>query len=253
MRQKIQAFPQFFQGHENDYVIIGGTAAMLWLESMGGQARATKDIDLVLLVKGKGHPFYKRLWEFVHAGGYKVKQRSDGKPCFYRFTHPRTESYPEILELFAEADIDPPRGQYITPIPTGDDISSLSAIILDHDYYSLLQQGMSQLEGVSILDAYHLIPLKAKAWLDLSAKREGGTGHVDSNDIKKHRNDILKLGQLLPPGSGKPLPPRIVQDVHDFLQQQTEQTFNPSQILGKGKQPSFAEAIEHLKKLYGIQ
>jgi hypothetical protein len=37
-----------------------------------------------------------------------------------------------------------------------------------------------------------LILFKAKAWLDLNHKMEQGE-HVDSRDIKKHRNDIIRL------------------------------------------------------------
>lgn len=37
-----------------------------------------------------------------------------------------------------------------------------------------------------------MIPFKAKAWLDLSKKTE-----VDSADVKKHRNDIIRLASEL--------------------------------------------------------
>ena len=33
---------------------------------------------------------------------------------------------------------------------------------------------------------------KAKAWLDLNDKKNAGV-HVDSRDIKKHRNDVLRI------------------------------------------------------------
>lgn len=47
-------------------------------------------------------------------------------------------------------------------------------------------------DGVSILSPVWLIPFKAKAWLDLSDKLNQGL-HVDSRDIKKHKNDILRI------------------------------------------------------------
>lgn len=37
-----------------------------------------------------------------------------------------------------------------------------------------------------------LVLFKAKAWLDLNQKLEAGE-HVDSRDIKKHRNDVLRI------------------------------------------------------------
>lgn len=37
-----------------------------------------------------------------------------------------------------------------------------------------------------------LIPFKAKAWLDLREKIQQGI-HVDSRDLKKHRNDVIRI------------------------------------------------------------
>ena len=43
-----------------------------------------------------------------------------------------------------------------------------------------------------------LIPLKAKAWIDLNERKVSG-GQVDSKDIRKHKNDVLRLSALLLP------------------------------------------------------
>ena len=48
-----------------------------------------------------------------------------------------------------------------------DDISSLSAILLNDEYYEFLKQGRIVVDGVSVLKASYLIPFKAKAWIDL--------------------------------------------------------------------------------------
>lgn len=48
--------------------------------------------------------------------------------------------------------------------------------------------GRNVIDGLSILRPEWLIPFKAKAWLDLRKK----TG-TDSADIKKHRNDVIRL------------------------------------------------------------
>jgi hypothetical protein len=45
-----------------------------------------------------------------------------------------------------------------------------------------------------------LIPLKARAWLDLSERKTNGEP-IDSRDIRKHGNDVLRLSQLLTPES----------------------------------------------------
>ena len=38
----------------------------------------------------------------------------------------------------------------------------------------------------------HIILFKIKAWLDLSERRENGE-HIDSKNIKKHKNDIMRI------------------------------------------------------------
>ena len=52
-----------------------------------------------------------------------------------------------------------------------EDISSLSAILLDDDYYEFLKQGKVTVDGVTVLDAAYLIPFKAKAWMDLTDRK----------------------------------------------------------------------------------
>lgn len=66
-----------------------------------------------------------------------------------------------------------------------ENISSLSAILLDDNYYEFLKQGKVTVDGVTVLDAAYLIPFKAKAWMDLTDRKAAGE-HVDSKNIKKH-------------------------------------------------------------------
>ena len=63
---------------------------------------------------------------------------------------------------------------HLTPIPTDEQISSLSAILLEDAYYEFLHSGRRVLDGVPFVGPEHLIPLKAKAWLDLTKRRESG-------------------------------------------------------------------------------
>ena len=51
-------------------------------------------------------------------------------------------------------------------------------------------------DGISILDAEHIIPLKMKVCLELKSKKAEGI-HVNSRDIKKHRLDVFLLFQLV--------------------------------------------------------
>lgn len=59
----------------------------------------------------------------------------------------------------------------LTPLPIDEEISSLSAILLNTSYYELLKHGQLILDGIPVLQPTCLIPFKAKAWLDLNERR----------------------------------------------------------------------------------
>lgn len=46
----IKSFKEWFKGNEEQYTIIGGTACDILMTEDGLDFRATKDIDLVLIV-----------------------------------------------------------------------------------------------------------------------------------------------------------------------------------------------------------
>ena len=48
----LDTFIDFFKGYEDHYVLIGGAACSLWLKEQGLPFRATKDLDLVVIVEG---------------------------------------------------------------------------------------------------------------------------------------------------------------------------------------------------------
>ena len=62
----------------------------------------------------------------------------------------------------------------LTPLPIDEEISSLSAILLNDEYYELLRKGQIIIEGIPVLTAECLIPFKAKAWQDLSQRKANG-------------------------------------------------------------------------------
>ena len=51
MVRGIETFREWFRGHEAQYAIIGGTACDLLMAEEGLDFRATKDIDLVLILE----------------------------------------------------------------------------------------------------------------------------------------------------------------------------------------------------------
>ncbi len=219
MVRGLDVFKAWFVGHADQYVLIGGTAATLAMEGAGLAFRATKDLDIVLHVEALTPAFGQAFWKFVEAGGYAIRQASDtGKPIFYRFQKPADERYPVMVELFARAPdgLQPAQGSQLTPIPLDEAVSSLSAILLDEAYYAFIMSGRREVDGLPGVGEDRLIPLKAVAWLDLGARKERGAP-VDSRDIRKHLNDVLRLSQMLAPATRIPLPAKIADDMMRFL------------------------------------
>lgn len=194
----LEHFRKHFSPYVDQYVLIGGTACTVIMQEAGLDFRATKDLDIVLYVEALHENFVKAFWQFVNEGGYKNKQNSTSKEIFYRFSSPNNRDYPAMLELFSRVpdSVKLSGNGHLTPIPMDEEIASLSAILLDEDYYHFIHSGKLTLAGLSILSAAHIIPIKAKAHIDLADRKKNGE-NIDDRDIRKHKNDIIRLFQLL--------------------------------------------------------
>ena len=84
-----------------------------------------------------------------------------------------------------------PKGLVVEPLPMDGEVSSLSAIIMDEDFYNFTVEHSRLTDGIRHADSVALIALKAKAYLNLMADKLAGK-HVNTKDIKKHRSDVLK-------------------------------------------------------------
>ena len=131
-----EMFKQHFRDFAEQYVLIGGTACDLLLNEAGMPFRATKDIDMVLVVEALTTDFAKSFWQFIDEGGYTARQRSNGQPEFYRFVEPITVGYPAMLELFARpgSGVEFSYIGHLMPLHINDEVSSLSAILLNDSY-----------------------------------------------------------------------------------------------------------------------
>ena len=218
MIKGLEYFKKHFSSLTDHYVLIGGSACTVIMEDVGLDFRATKDLDIVLYVEALTPEFATAFWQFIKNGGYKNRQQSTGKQVFYRFSSPDTADFPVMLELFFRVpdSVIISGESHLTPIPINETISSLSAILLDNDYYQFIHSGKLQINGLSVLGATHLIPLKARAWLDLNNRKNRGAS-IDDKDIRKHKNDVIRLYRLLTPTQRIPLPQLIKQDMQDFL------------------------------------
>jgi hypothetical protein len=193
----IDHFLAYLKGLENQYVVIGGGAAAILLEEQDLEFRRTKDVDLVLLTNGSNE-LNSRISQYVQDGKYQLKEATEGAPRYYLFQKPENETYPEIIEIFArnEQEIALLEGQYIIPVQN-DSVAKISAILLDEEYFALIKANSRQTaSGGSIVNALGNICLKARAHRELSERKSKGES-VDDKDIRKHRNDILRLAVSL--------------------------------------------------------
>jgi hypothetical protein len=218
MVKGLDIFRVHFQNYADRYVLIGGTACDIAMTSAGLAFRATKDLDIVLCVEALDAAFVQAFWAFVHLGGYQAQGKSTGQKQFYRFQRPTNENYPFMLELFSRQPdvLQIAEGSHLTPLPMEEDLSSLSAILMDTEYYGFIQAGRQTVDGLPVVGAAHLIPLKARAWLDLTQRERSGE-KVDSKAIKKHKNDVFRLFQILDPAIDPAAPDIVKKDLRDFI------------------------------------
>jgi len=247
----IDRFREWFRGYEDQYAIIGGTACDLLMSEDGMDFRATKDIDLVLIVEAITPDFGRQFWQFAKDAGYEHRNKSTGLPQFYRFSHPSAAGYPFMIELFSRRSeaIILPEDAVLTPLPMEDDVSSLSAILLDDDYYELVRSGSVVVDGVNVLDAAYLIPFKAKAWLDLTQKKASGQS-IDSKNIRKHKNDVFRLSALLTQQSNVVVTESVLADLRAFLVAMQEETVDLKQL---GVIRDKATIIADIMRIYSVK
>ena len=167
--------------------------------------------------------FLRHFWDFVRRGGYETRQRSDGRRAYYRFSRPRAADYPEMLEIFSRSPVglSLADGQTIVPIPAQEDASSLSAILMDDDYYRIISDFRKVSSTLPLITPPGIILLKARAWLDLEARRHAGEP-VDGKHVRKHRNDVFRLARLLSQDERHVVPRRVFEDFRRFLAQHPE-------------------------------
>lgn len=212
----LEKFKNYFKEYEDQYVLIGGTACDIVFKNRDATFRNTRDLDMVLIVEALTPDFGKRFWEFIKGGKYRNKVTNRGVPQFYRFDKPEVDNYPRMIELFCRENFELKEIKGITPIHIDDSISSLSAILLNEDYYRILLEGRVIEDGLSVLRPEYLILFKAKAYLDLLNRKNNGE-KVDSNDISKHKKDILRIVAQLELEEVKTIPVMVQRDIEDFI------------------------------------
>ena len=165
-------FQEMFANFQDYYVLIGGTATSIVLDSQGFKSRTTKDYDMVIIDELKNKEFYDTLNHFLELGEYQGSQK-DEKAQLFRFTTNKPE-FPSMIELFSILPEYPLKKEgRETPLHFDED-ASLSALLLDKDYYNILVHEKESIQGYSVLSNRGLIIFKAKAWLDMRERSATG-------------------------------------------------------------------------------
>lgn len=245
----IEKFKEYFGNYTGQYVFIGGTACSILLDDMGSSFRATKDLDMVLLIEALDESFGDTFWSFIKDGGYEHKQKSTGNEQFYRFSNPREFGFPSMIELFSRKPekIKLQFDSALTPIHLSDSVASLSAVLLNDEYYKLLLNGKSIIDGYSVLSIEYILLFKIRAWMDLSNRKEAGDP-IDSRDINKHKNDIFRLLVNISPSSNIQISDEINDDVVRFIERISNEKVDLKNL--GIRTTSFEELLDRIRKLY---
>ena len=242
----IDSFRDKFRGFEDCYTVIGGAACDILMSEADIDFRLTKDIDMILILEDKKEEFAKTFWEYIKDGKYKCGWKNSDKMHFYRFTEP-VDGYPVMIELFSRKpgyNLEVEEG--IIPIHIDADTSSLSAILLNDDFYDFMLKGRRVVDGISVLGADHIIPFKMYAWIDLKRRKTNGE-HVNERDYKKHKNDVFRLLQIVDPEVNIETEGLVRESIEAFL---TEVISEPVRTEQLGLQISMEDALEILRSKY---
>lgn len=222
------------------------------LVNRGGRVRFScyKGIDVVLIIENMDEDFVRHFWDFIQTGEYTNMNRGEENKNFYRFNKPQKEGYPVMIELFSRKPTNYSLfdDAHLLPLHIADDISSLSAILLDDDHYFFLKDGVRIVSGIPVLNEEHLIPFKAKAWCELTDRSLSGEVGL-TRHIKKHKNDIVTLSKLLAEDSKVKLEGNVARDMKRFIKEVKEMNPNDDLIESVCNDLSNLYLYDNTKKL----
>ena len=256
--QGLEKFREYMSGFRSHYVVIGGVATVLTLEDRGLPARATKDVDMIIICQPESKFYMKRFWEFIKAGGYKLwkpDNEGDTHPCFYRFIKPDDRAFPLQVELFSKVPeyVEVPEDVHIVHIPMEGYTSSFSAIIMDDAYYDFAVSHSDIVGDIRILKPEALIVLKAVAFLENQRLKEKGDP-VDQKDIDKHKRDIYRLAYVFDGSERYEVSDTIKERLRAFVEEVEKSPIDGKNMMrGQGiPAMGMVEFVGLLRNLFGL-
>jgi hypothetical protein len=245
----IESFRESFTDYTDYYTIIGGAACDILLTEADLPFRATKDIDMILIMEDNFPEFAAIFWEYIKEGDYKCGWKNSEDMHFYRFTEGKT-GYPTMIELFSRRPgyhLEVEEG--IIPIHIDDDTSSLSAILLNDDFYEFMMSGRKVVDGLGILGAEHLIPFKMYAWINLLVKKRKGE-HVNEKDLKKHKYDVFRLLQIVTEGIRVETTGLVTESIRRYIEEISVVDESEVRLIQMGLPFDRDQGVELLKEIY---
>ncbi len=235
----LEIFRKYFQDYQNDYILIGGVACELVLNSMHLEFRPTNDFDIVIVSDKLKGGFGVKLKSFIHDGGYSVQTRkSNNRPTFFRFVKPKNGDFPAQLELASDIPVE--NWEYnFALLDVGDEKPSLSAFIFEPEYYNFICSNNAVIRGITTITLEGLIPLKALACQELSKKEN--ISEETKIKIEKHVSDIFRLADALS-GEQFQLPSKIASDLSAALAAIRQRNVTDDQI----------ELLENVRQFYRL-
>ena len=169
-------FQEFCKDLDEHYVVVGGFATLMLLDNeITNHGKATYDIDLVLL-SSNSKEITQRIKQYVKEGEYKIQTGSTDQYQYYRFIEPKKENFAKEIELFASNEnmLELDENQRIIPIDPEEGLYSLSAIMLDKEYFEMIKNNIDKNHVAPCTNTQATILLKMSAFYDLEQD-------VDSN------------------------------------------------------------------------
>lgn len=241
----IESFREAFKDFSDCYTVIGGAACDILMSEQDVEFRATHDIDMILILEDKKTEYSSAFWKYIKEGGYRCGWKTSNEVHFYRFTEPKP-GYPSQIELFSRRqDYHLEVEQGVVPIHI-DDTSSLSAILLNDDYYNFMMEGRKVVNGIPVLGAEYLIPFKMYAWLDLTAGKAKGA-FAKEKDLKKHKYDVFRLMSIIDESSKIQLKGLVKEKTAEFLEKIKDESLSLESIHAIHTKE---DSIEILKAIY---
>ena len=156
--------------------------------------------------------------------------------------------YPGQIELFTRHPdfVLEDETSEVAPLSFDGAVSSLSAIILDDGYYEFIRDNATNVEGITLLDALHIIPLKMRAHSDINRSYEEGR-RCNNIDRRKHRSDVARLADLLSPSARLELTGQMRVDAEDFL---TDFASYVNRQTNRKERARLQDTLSFLEKVY---